>query len=222
MNFLINNVNDRGSLNEEFIEKLKKLKAQKKDLSLTDFVKKLQELFLIDKIAKINTDYKRFLGGFILGEGSLNASLKKKNELSFGVVLDLEFSVTQTFYGISHLINLITVFNTGNISYKVGSNATFVFDISNRKSIFEKVFPFWEKYILPYQTNFEAKERFLKFKQMKDLFDNNAHKEVDGFLTQMLPLWDSLRKQKGQSNQSFESLEAAQNYVKNHMLLKNK
>lgn len=207
-------INENGNVNEEFLVQLRLLNGKKQHLNNNVFFQELQKLFNIDKTIKITSDYKRFLGGFILGEGSLNASVKKKGAL--GVMIDLEFSVTQSYLGVSHLINLMSVFQTGRIDYKSGSKATFVYDISNRKSIFEKVFPFWEEYILPYQTNFEAGQRYFKFKKFKELFDLNCHQNKEGMINQMLPLWDSLRKQKGQKNQSFSSLEEAQNFVLNY------
>lgn len=182
-----------------------------KKLSSFNYAVELRKLLNIDKKTKINKDYKTFLGGFVLGEGSLNASLNKKGG-PLGVFLDLEFSVTQSIYGVSHLINLVEIFNTGRFDYKSGSNATFVFTISNRESIFEKALPFWEKYILPLQTSFES-QRFRDFKKFEDLFSRGVHKNKEEFISEMLPLWDSLRKQKGQKNQSFFSIEDAVLYI---------
>lgn len=215
MNLNVNLIKE-GQITPEFIEKLKQLKekAKKNNWNQSSLVDALQELFLIDKKVSITKEYKQFLGGFILGEGSLNLNLKKKKELNFGVALDLEFSVTQSFYNVSHLINLMSLFQTGRLDFKSGSNATFVFLITNRKTIFEKIFTFWETYVLPYQTNFEAEERFFKLKKLEPFFNNNLHRDETSFLYEMLPLWDNLRKQKSQSNQSFASLVEAQHFVK--------
>ncbi len=139
-----------------------------------------------------------------------------------GVFLDLEFSVTQSFFHASHLINLIYVFNTGRVEFKSGSpglqnSKTLTFKITNRISILEKVFPFWKTYILPVQTSSES-ERFRNFRSFEDLFSRGVHPEKEKFITEMLPLWDRLRKQKGQPNQSFESLQEAINYVNENAL----
>lgn len=212
MNFK-RNVLETGEVKDEFLFELNKLRDKQKQFSISEFTSKLQDLFLIDKRLPITSKYKAFLGGFILGEGSLNLSLKRKNTVNFGVTLDLEFSVTQSFYGVSHLINLLSVFHTGSFFKKSGSNGTFVFKISNRRAIFEKVFPFWEEYVLPYQTSFEANERFLKFRCLEGFFERKAHLDQEAFINEMLPVWDSLRKQKGQGNESFPDLLSAQNFV---------
>jgi hypothetical protein len=43
---------------------------------------------------------------------------------------------------------------------------------------------------------------------------------LECLINKVLPLWDSLRMQKDQAKVAFESLEAAQDFVRNH--LKNK
>ena len=54
-----------------------------------------------------------------------------------------------------------------------------------------------------------------RFKTLLELINAGAHKDIKSLSEQILPLWDSLRMQKGQSNESFKSLEEAQLYVKN-------
>ena len=55
------------------------------------------------------------------------ASAKKLKTAKFGVIVDPEFSVTQHINGICHLYAALSIFKTGRIRHKGGSNATFVF-----------------------------------------------------------------------------------------------
>ena len=152
--------------------------------------------------------YKTFYGGFIVGEGSINVSAKKSKNALFGILIDPEFSITQHVNGFGFLFAALSLFETGSIHYKSGSNATLVYRIDNRRSIQEKVIPFWDTYIVPYQS-FEQNQRILFFKRICLFLEQKKHKELHFFTNQILPLWDKLRKQKGQINESFLDLEAA-------------
>lgn len=206
-------VGNSFKLSNEFLEELTIINNDyaKKKYTFSSYAKTLQKLCGIDKCIPITHNYKQFLGGFILVKGSLNANVKKK-EVKLGLAIDLEFSVTQSFFGVSHLINLLLVFHTGRISYKSGSNATLVYEITNRQTIFEKVFHFWDKYIYPYQPSFEA-TRYINFKEFESLFRRKVHLNQKEFCEDMLPLWDSLQEKEGQSNQVFRSLEEAIKFV---------
>ena len=161
-----------------------------------------------DKKKYQSVKYKTFYGGFIVGEGSINVSAKKSKNALFGILIDPEFSITQHVNGFGFLFAALSLFETGSIHYKSGSNATLVYRIDNRKSIQEKVLPFWDTYIVPYQS-FEQNQRILFFKRICLFLEQKKHKELHFFTNQILPLWDKLRKQKGQVNESFPDLEAA-------------
>ena len=161
-----------------------------------------------DKKKYQSVKYKTFYGGFIVGEGSINVSAKKSKNALFGILIDPEFSITQHVNGFGFLFAALSLFETGSIHYKSGSNATLVYRIDNRRSIQEKVIPFWDTYIVPYQS-FEQNQRILFFKRICLFLEQKKHKELHFFTNQILPLWDKLRKQKGQINESFPDLEAA-------------
>jgi len=152
--------------------------------------------------------YKNFYGGFVAGEGSINVSAKKSKNALFGILIDPEFSITQHVNGFGFLFGALSLFETGSIHFKSGSNATLVYRIDNRKSLQEKVIPFWETYILSYQS-IEENQRIVFFKKILLFLEEKKHKDLLFFTNQMLPLWDKLRKQKGQKNESFPDLEAA-------------
>ena len=161
-----------------------------------------------DKKKYQSVKYKTFYGGFIVGEGSINVNAKKSKNALFGILIDPEFSITQHVNGFGFLFAALSLFETGSIHYKSGSNATLVYRIDNRRSIQEKVIPFWDTYIVPYQS-FEQNQRILFFKRICVFLEQKKHKELHFFTNQILPLWDKLRKQKGQINESFPDLEAA-------------
>jgi uncharacterized membrane protein len=161
-----------------------------------------------DKKKYQSVKYKTFYGGFIVGEGSINVSAKKSKNALFGILIDPEFSITQHVNGFGFLFAALSLFETGSIHYKSGTNATLVYRIDNRRSIQEKVIPFWDTYIVPYQS-FEQNQRILFFKRICLFLEQKKHKELHFFTNQILPLWDKLRKQKGQINESFPDLEAA-------------
>lgn len=193
--------------------------AREKDFP--EYIKNLKDLFGHKKQHALTDQYKSSLAGFVLGEGSINVSAKKikgrkspeRGRESSCLRLDLEFSVTQHANKASILIDLCVLFDAGHIRHKKGSNATLVFTISNRKIIGERVIPFYESYLFPYMTNAD-KQRFFLFSKLHSYSQNKLHLNRETFSEEMLPLWDALRQQKGQKNESFPNLEAAQLYYK--------
>jgi hypothetical protein len=175
------------------------------------YKKHIKEIFEINE-PKVKHEAKLYLAGFIEGEASLNVSIKKLATAKFGVVLDPEFSITQHINGVSNLYLAMCIFNTGRISVKSGSKATLVYRIDNRDSIINKVLPFFDDFIIPYGSE-AKKERKRIFAQILTCFEEKKHLNVESFISEMLPLWDSLRMQKGQKNQSFKSLEDALSYI---------
>jgi LAGLIDADG endonuclease len=186
--------------------------SRSKDFSR--YLRDIEAIFKLKQASKnMTTEHRLFLGGFVEGEGSLNVSAKKLANAKFGILIDPEFSLTQHVNGVVNLYDAMTVFKTGRIRFKAGSNATLVFTIDNRRSLEEKVIPFWESYVAPYGS-FTKQQRLFAFKKLIQLFNENCHKDLNCLLNEILPIWDKMRMQRGQSNESFESLEDAQNYVK--------
>ena len=197
------------------LEKLRVINKSRQKGKSAVYYKALSEI-LPPASQPIDEKHKRFLAGFIIAEGSINVSAKKitaqsprgKNSLA----LDPEFSVTQHLNRASHLMALLQMFGTGRIYYKSGSNATLVYVIDNRLSLEEKCIPFWEKYITPYQVG-DENLRFQQWRQIIRGFRLGKHKCKKSFLEELLPLWHSLRRQQGQSNESFATLEQAREWV---------
>jgi hypothetical protein len=179
-----------------------------------EYMRSIQQIFQLKPIPQKSTDCQLYLGGFLEGEGSLNVGAKKNSTSKFGVYLDPEFSLTQHLNGISNLYLAMYVFQTGRIRFKSGSHATFVYTIDNRQTLEEKVIPFYEKYVSPYGSSVKQR-RTQVFKHLLKLFQEKAHLDLNKMLDEVLPLWDLLRMQSGQSNESFRNLLDAQTYVKN-------
>lgn len=223
MNNLNNSSQDLGiylqpgeKISPEFLEKLQKVNDNyTKSKSFPTYQKDLLELFQLQSPPNITKEVQAYLAGFIEGEGSVNAGIKKNQTSQFGLYIDPEFSVTQHINGMSNLYLVLCFFQTGRIRHKNSSNATFVFTIDNRTSLEEKVVPFYEKYTSNFAVPYK-KRRIAIFKNLLQLFNEKAHLDENRLLSEVLPLWDALRMQKGQSNQSFQDLEDAQKYVKNY------
>jgi hypothetical protein len=185
------------------------------------YLEELKSIFQIQGDFNVTTESKFWLGGFVEGEGSINVSCKKNKNDAFGVLIEPEFSVTQHVNGFSMLYTALVVFQAGRITYKSGSNATLVFTIDNRLTLEEKVIPFFENYVVPYGST-EKVRRLDQFKKLLELFKQSAHTNQDTLVNKVLPVWDSMRKQVGQSNQTFPSLQDAQQYAVDFAKNKNK
>lgn len=105
---------------------------------------------------------KWFLAGFIEGEGSLCVSIKEHPSARFGYYVDPEFFIYQHKSGIALLKMAQEIFGTGRIAPKPGNEEVLVFSIVSRRSLKEKVIPFFEKYMV-----FSAKRQvFERFKEI--------------------------------------------------------
>lgn len=193
----------------------------KKSQNRAQYLNELKSMFKIQGDFKVTTESKFWLGGFVEGESSINVSCKKLATAKFGILLDAEFSITQHVNGFSILYAALVTFQAGRITYKSGSNATLVFTIDNRQTLEEKVIPFFENYVVPYGST-EKVSRLEQFKKLLELFEQKAHTNENTFVNKMLPVWDSMRKQVGQSNQTFSTLQEAQEYVVNFAKNKDK
>lgn len=125
------------------------------------------------------TNFKYFLGGFIEGEGSLTISIKNKPSTRFGYTLDPELLLYQHVSGIELLKNAQKMFGSGRIFLKSGSENVYVFAISNRKTIIDKVIPFFNKYVIPFSEKFSF---FDKYVFIVNSLEQKKHLKIDSFL----------------------------------------
>lgn len=177
------------------------------------YFKSICNLFQVTNPPVIDESTKLYLAGFVEGEGSLNIGAKKNKTSLSGVYFDPEFSVTQHVNGVSNLILVLALFRTGRLRHKGGSNATMTYTIDNRQSLSEKVVPFFENYTQMFQVA-NKQRRAAIFKQSLILFEEQAHLDQERLVNEVAPLWHAMRMQEGQKNQTFESLEDAQKYIR--------
>lgn len=199
-------------LPQSIIDGLKEVNAKiKKSKNFSSYKRRIQELLQCTDYVPLKESQKYYLGGFLEGEGSLSVGAKKGKGCRFGAYLDPAFNVTQHVNGVKHLYECLCFFGTGRIRHKSGSNATLVFEIDTRQSLQTKLVPFYSEYVIPFAC--EAKKtKFQKFCYLLDAFDQKKHLELQSFLYELAPVWDEMRMQKGQSNETFRSLEDFQQY----------
>ena len=147
------------------------------------------------KSPSITKDYQYFLAGFIEGEGSISISVKQ-NKGKYKV--DPEFNVCQHKNGIIHLLGIMSLFRTGNISFKSGSKATYIYKITNRRLLEEKFIPFYRKFIWPYACESKRKTFSILCEVIK-LFNQKVHLTPKGLALHILPLVYQMNSSKGKA-----------------------
>ena len=129
---------------------------------------------------QITEELKWFLAGLIEGEGSLCISLKSHPTAKFGYYIDPEFFIYQHKSAGELLERAKTFFGTGTITPKPGNEDVLVFRILSRRSIIEKVIPFYEKY-MRYGSGIKHRN-FLMFKEAALALENKVHSTIQGAL----------------------------------------
>lgn len=200
-------------LSEAFCEELKKINAGRPTHDV--YCRRVEKLFGL-KPFPITKETKIWLSGFIEGEGSVSVGAKKNKNATFGVELDPCFNITQHVNGIQHLYTALRVFGAGRIRYKVGSNATLVFSITTRRTLVEKVIPYINEYAYK-PSCLTKKERYKNYELLLNLFDERAHLDRTRMIEEVLPLWNEMRMQSGYRGETFVSLQAAQDFVRNYV-----
>lgn len=122
---------------------------------------------------------KYFLAGFIEGEGSLTVSCKAHKDSRFGFYLDPEFFLYQHKSGRELLELTRELFQTGRIYPKPGNPMVLVYAITDRRSLKEKVVPYFERYVFPFSCK---KQVFIAFKEIIELFERKEHLQPLGFI----------------------------------------
>lgn len=205
-------IKPRDKISSEILAKLNEINQNYTlNKNFPKYEESIRQLFNLRPVQITNKSL-LYLAGFIEGEGSMSAGVKKNQTSKFKLYIDPEFNITQHVHGISNLYLAMCSFKTGRIRYKSGSDATFVYTIDNRQNLKEKVLPFYEKYVYPFGSIVKI-QRAKIFKELLNLFEQKAHLDLNRLMNEVLPLWDKMRCQVNQSNQSFQSLEEAWEYV---------
>lgn len=200
-------------LSPHIIEQLKQINASAKTHSFQDYLKRLRVLFAIPDEAPLDRGGKFYLGGFVVGEGSLNVAISRLTTARFGVTFRPAFSLTQHVNGVDELYRALAYFQTGRLGHKSGSLATLEVAIWQQDLLWERVVPFYEHYVIhPYGSAWVT-WRTAEFKRFPALHRDGAHRDSERMIQEMLPLWDSLRVHRQHKNQVFKTLTEAQDYV---------
>lgn len=120
---------------------------------------------------------KWFLGGFIEGEGTLVVSMKYHQASKFGVLVDPEFFLYQHQSGRPLLELAQQTLGTGKIFAQHGNPQVLVYGVVSRRSLVEKVVPFFERYVVPFSSKREA---FEGFKEILQRMDHKEHQTPEG------------------------------------------
>jgi len=118
-----------------------------------------------------------FLAGFIEGEGSLCVSIKRHPTCRHGYYVDPGFFLYQHESGRALLELAQSVFGSGRISRKSGSEGVLVYEISSTAVLRERVIPFFERYIVPFSCKTGT---FKRFKEIIQMMERKEHLRDDG------------------------------------------
>lgn len=122
---------------------------------------------------------KWFLAGFIEAEDSLRVSIKHHESSRYGYYVDPEFHLVQHHSGLPLLKLAQHVFGTGRIFQNSESPNCYVYAISCRRSLWEKVVPYFEKYVVPFSCK---RETFYRFREILALMNQGEHRRPEGLV----------------------------------------
>jgi hypothetical protein len=114
--------------------------------------------------------------GFVDAEGCFSVSLKKQKTTRFGWVLDPVFHVTQHENSREILELIKNNLKCGRIIEKHGQKETLQFLVDNRKQLFEKVIPFFDRNKLLVKGN-----DYLLFKRIVEGLERKEHSKPKPF-----------------------------------------
>jgi hypothetical protein len=118
-----------------------------------------------------------FLAGFIEGEGSLCVSVKRHPTCRHGYYVDPGFFLYQHESGRALLELAQSVFGSGRISRKSGSENVLVYEVSSTTVLRERVIPYFERYVVPFSCK---RETFMRFKEIVEMMQRKEHLRDDG------------------------------------------
>lgn len=156
-------------------------KSKKSDVNQVSNLNNLDNISDTKDLDVNSRKLKHFLAGFIEGKGSLFVSVRQNKNSKFGRRIDPEFHLYHNAAGLPLLKAIQRMFGTGTIFSKSGSGDTYVYAIRNRRSIKEKVIPYFEKHIICYSCKYSP--IFEPYKRVVTLLENKEHTNLDGFLT---------------------------------------
>lgn len=116
--------------------------------------------------------------GFVEGEGCFSVSIKPNSQMKFGWVVDPMFSIYQHKKNRQILELFQNEWHCGYIVAKQGTPDVLVYIVDNRRTIEEKIIPFFDKYKLLGTKG----DDFLIFQKIIALMSEKKHLEKDGLI----------------------------------------
>ncbi len=117
-----------------------------------------------------------YIAGFVDGEGSFSVSLKPHPNMRLGWVVDPVFQVYQHKDRVGILKLIQSYLGCGKIKPKSPTSNTMVYIVGNRRTLLEKIIPFFEKYKL-ISSKYED---YLKFKEILERMKEKEHLTLEG------------------------------------------
>ena len=131
-----------------------------------------------ERLPRKESELKYYLAGFIDGEGSFNVSFKPHPSMKLGWVADPAFQVYQHKDNVGILQLISEVLHCGYIRPKSPTSDVMVLTVDNRRTLQEKIVPFFSKY----QLLSNKRADFEKFKKVLSLMEQKAHLSYEGFV----------------------------------------
>ncbi len=132
-----------------------------------------------------------FLAGFVEGEGSFNASLRRKSDYKVNWQIVLSFNVSQKDPSILYLLK--EELDCGII--KTRKDGLHSLDITNSQDLVGKVIPYFEEYSLLSKSKIQ---NFNIFCEISKLVQSGEHRNTKG-LKKILLLREKLNEGKGRT-----------------------
>ena len=127
---------------------------------------------------KRKKDLFNYFAGFVEGEGCFSVSIKRHSQMKFGWVIDPMFSIYQHENNKEILELFKKELHCGYIVSKNGKPEIMVYVVDNRRTLTEKIIPFFDKYrLLGTKWN-----DFLLFKKIIFLMQEGKHLEKEGII----------------------------------------
>lgn len=138
----------------------------------------MNKVYQQERHLKKRNDLFNYFAGFVEGEGCFSVSIKPHKQMKFGWVVDPMFSIYQHKKNKNILELFQEEFHCGYIVAKQGNPDVLVFVVDNRRTLEEKIIPFFNKYrFLGTKWN-----DFLLFSQIVNLMKEKKHLEKNGLI----------------------------------------
>ena len=117
-----------------------------------------------------------YLAGFVDGEGTFSVAIIRHPSQRLGWMINPVFQVYQHEKHRDILDLFQEYFGTGSIYRKSGTHPVLTFSIDARRSILERVIPFFERYPLVVKE-----KEFQRFRQIVEAMEQKKHWNIQGF-----------------------------------------